>query len=596
MKIRFCRLFKSYLPFLLLLIGSITGCTLSTMVRHSQQQKISIQPEILAVTGKNISFEVKSQIPGKVLRPNAIYALEFVYRYGTNEEIPAGRVAFKPGEFIYENKMPTIIRQFSLPYSPEKNQGKLWVQGVASTAKKREKRTSWQELAPGVITTSKLIAYNNQVDYAPDNLLAPADSVKTLTFFFEKGQAVLKSTFGSNLPLLDDFIQANYQIKTVAITASTSLEPEEFITPDLAHRRAQALKDYFKTKYINSTYTNSNDPLRFEPVSLLAPGELFRNKIKSTALSKIDLQQIDTFLPITTNQAITLEKLNKLESAEYLKQYVYPTLRFAEVKISFIPEQKRNYEIYLLSKNIIENKIEKEALTNQELRYAASLTPLLTEKQKIYETAVATSDEWQAYHDLGIVYLELARRESKTPAKNNLLTVAVKNLQFASHRQPTTENFYHLASAYQAAGNLNEANLSYDYALKAGGSTNLLQQVFADKVALEIEAGQIDAALRSLRYAGDSYQNAINRGLCYLLKENYDDAAIFYEEALLMKPDDALAHYCQAIIAARINDENLLGFHLQQAVRSDKAYIQKAIEDLEFRPYIRKAFFRSALI
>lgn len=256
---------------------------------------------------------------------------------------------------------------------------------------------------------------------------------------------------------------------------------------------------------------------------------------------------------------------------------------------------RKNYEIYLLSKNIVENKAEVNALTKQELRYAASLTPLLTEKQKIYETAVATSDDWQAYHDLGIVYLELARRERKAATKNNMMTGAVKNLQYASHRAPTTENFYHLASAYQAADKFTEAILSYDYALKAGGSADLLQRVFADKAALEIEAGQIDAALRSLRYAGNSYQNYVNKGLCYLLKENYEDAAKFYEEALLVKPNDALAHYGRAILAARTNDENLLGFHLQQAVRSDKAYIQKAIEDLEFQPYLRKPVFRSAL-
>ena len=593
MKIRFWRLFKLY--FLLLFIGCISGCTLSNMVREGRKQKVSIQPEVLTVTGKNILFEVKSQIPGKVLRPNSLYALEFVYRFGTNEEIPVGRIAFNPGDFIYENKVPTIIRQFSLPYSPEKNPGKLWVQGVASTGKKKEKRTSWQELAPGVITTSRLIAYNNQVDYAPDNLLAPADSVKTLTFFFEKGQAELKNTFGSHLPQLDDFIQANYKIKTVAITAGTSLEPEEFTTPDLARQRAQALQGYFQTKYINSNYTNPNDSLRFEPILLPAPAELFRNKIKFTALPKADLQQIDTLLLTATNQTIPIEELNKLESAEYLKQYVYPTLRFAEVKIAFVPEQKRNYEIYLLSKNIIENKAEKNELTKQELRYAASLTPLLAEKKKIYETAVSTSDDWQAYHDLGIVNLELARRESKITAKNNLLKVAVKNLQYASHRQPTTENFYHLASAYQAAGNYHEAILSYDYALKAGGTANLLQRVFADRAALEIEVGQIDAALHSLRYAGNSYQNFINKGLCYLLKENYEDAVKFYDEALLIKPDDAFAHYCKAIIAARTNDENLLGLHLKQAVRSDKTYIQKAIEDLEFRFYLKNAVFRSAL-
>lgn len=341
MKIQNGRLIHFRLFFLFLYIGSLPGCTLSTMIRHSRHQQVNIQPAKLEVNGKNISFEVKSQIPAKILRTKALYALEFVYRYGSNEELPVGRIAFKPGEFTYENKMPTIIRQFSFPYSPEKNPGKLWVQGVASTSNKREKRTSWQEVAPGVITTSKLIAYNNQVEYAPDNLLAPADSTKTLTFFFEKGQAVLKSTFGSNLPLLDEFMQANYKIKTIAITAGNSLEPEEFTTPDLARQRAQALQDYLQTKYKNRNYTKSNDSLRFAPVLLPTPVELFQQKIKHTALPEADLQQLNTTLNAAKDQSVTFEELSKLESAEYLKQYVHPTLRFAEVKIAFVPEQKK---------------------------------------------------------------------------------------------------------------------------------------------------------------------------------------------------------------------------------------------------------------
>ena len=592
---QYYRLFNLYLSVFFILPFLLSGCTLSNLVKHSQNQSISIQPQPLEVTGENILFEVKTQIPRKVLREKATYAVELVYQYGTEQEDPVGRITFKPGEFVYEDNKPTIYRQFFLPYAPAKNPGQLLVQGVASTSKGRIKRTPWQVLATGIVTTSKLIVHHNQVNYAPDNLVLPEKDVKTLTFYFDKGETKLKNFFGNDLPVLNSFILANYKTDSVKITAGTSPEPEEFKDTRLGWQRAQTLLAYYKNNLEVNGDSNSSKTISFKTTSLPNSWDLFIKKIYNSALPEADKQKIMAIIYSSTNNIIRFDELSKLESADYLKSYVYPTLRFAEVQIAFTPQPKKDYEIYLLSKNIVENKADRETLTPEELCYAATLTPLLIEKQKIYEAAVATSDIWQAYHNLGIVYLELARQESRPFQQKALSEVAVKNLLYASPRQPTAENFYHLASAQQLSGNQAATLQSYDYALKAGGSTNLLQTIFADKAALHIQMGQIDQALSSLRYGGNSYQNYMNKGLCYLLKENYEQAPEFYEEALKIKPDDGLANYSLAIIAARTKDENLLGSYLKRAVQTDKSFIRKAIEDLEFKPYLKKEVFRSAL-
>jgi Tfp pilus assembly protein PilF len=88
----------------------------------------------------------------------------------------------------------------------------------------------------------------------------------------------------------------------------------------------------------------------------------------------------------------------------------------------------------------------------------------------------------------------------------------------------------------------------------------------------------------------------MNMGLVYMLKENYDGAARYYNRALTHQPDDAKAHYSMAIVGARSQNEQLLTEHLRKAVKKDPSLIRKAVEDLEFKAWQRKPSFEDALI
>jgi tetratricopeptide (TPR) repeat protein len=565
------------------------------MIRHSEDQQVSIQPQVLEVNGDNVLFDIKARIPKKMIRKKAVYALDLKYTFGLDQEIPVGRLVFTPGDFIYEDKLPTINRQLSFPYTLSMNPGKLMGQGIASTPNGREKRTDWQQVATGLVTTSKLIARTNQVELVADTYQRNATASEVMTFYFEKGEAALSSFFGSSVPVLKSFIEANIKTQSVEITGASSPEQEEVTNPRLAGQRALAVQQHFRHLLDVAGYVNSTKTVQFTAQSLPRSWDLFLKKIQLSALPQDEIQQILDIINSAASNAQKQHQLSKLESADYLEQYVYPMLRFAEVKIDYIPVPRKDYEIYLLSKKIVEDKANKEVLSQAELRYAASLTPLLAEKQKIYEAAIATSDHWQAYHNLGVVYLQRARLEVRPAHKKAFFQVAARNLTFASHRQPTAQNFYHLASAHHLQGNFLEALQAYDYAIKLGGTAATLQPIFADKAALEIETGQVDDALSSLRYAGTSYQNYLNKGLCYLLKENYEEAKGFYEEAARLKPQDGLAYYSLAVLAARRQDEKQLSTYLQQAVRADKDFIQRAVEDQEFKAYSKKPPFLSAL-
>jgi hypothetical protein len=100
--------------------------------------------------------------------------------------------------------------------------------------------------------------------------------------------------------------------------------------------------------------------------------------------------------------------------------------------------------------------------------------------------------KWQAFNNLGVTYIQLAQQaiEAGNP-KDKLLKEAIVNLMYAAVTAILLPSYFTtLASAHHMLGNHIEALYNYDYAIKHGGPVPLLQQVFSDKAALEIETGQ----------------------------------------------------------------------------------------------------------
>ncbi|MEJ8802693.1 tetratricopeptide repeat protein [Pontibacter sp. H249] len=560
------------------------------MVKVAEKhQKIEVQPSPLVASGQLVNFDIKGQIPKKLIKDRQRYKLDVYYEYDQQRE-SIGSLNFEFGEFIYEKGTPTINRQMSFPYSPKKEEGRLMVQGMAIDNKTgNTKYAAPKQIAVGLNTTPLLLVRNNAYDFIPDTYEEAAEKPATLTFYFEEDQAKLRNYIGSSLEVLDKYIADNVASQNITITASQA--PNE---TGMAQARVKALETYYKNQLQINDYSNKkvNIKTEIEPENL----ELLQQKIQASALPKTDKQEVLTILNSDISVKEKLKALEKTNANDYLKQYVYPVMRTAEVTFNYNRNRKADYELYLLAKKIAEEKVPASVLTEEELQHAATLTPLLNEKRKFYEAAVKSTDKWPAYYNLGVVYTELARKEYRPKAKQALLAKAIHNLTFAGFRNPTAKVYYSLASAYHQRNDFLEALQYYDYAIKLGGSPEELQYIFADKAALEIEIGQYDDAIESLRYAGNSYQTNMNLGLSYMLKENYKGAQEFYTSALELKPNDALAYYSMAIIGARTQNEQMLESNLRQAVRADKSFTQKAINDLEFSDYRNKAAYKDALI
>ncbi|GAA4296507.1 tetratricopeptide repeat protein [Nibribacter koreensis] len=587
------RSLSTVLVFLLLCLAN--ACTFPRLVKKlERQQTLTVEPKVLMTRGQEVPVEVRAEVPQSLLKKDYRYGIRIYYKTDKGTQDHVGSLPYDFGEYNFEAGKAYLQRSFSFPFTPSKARGQLMAQGVLTNPKGRIRYTKPVALAPGIRTTPSLVKHAFGAEYIPGEYKNESTEPLKFTIYFDQGLATLKHGFGNNLQLLDDFILSNKKTKRVDILGAHSPDAEEASARNLAARRAVALERYIKQKFETESYVNDTKTVKFNVRSLQQHWDSFLGRVQTSALPK---DQVNEILEIVNGEGSFKEKeamLQKLPSFEYLEMYVYPVLRYAEVAVDYIPNPRKDYEIYLTARKIVENKLGTDALTPEEMQYAASLTPLLAEKKKMYEVAVATHMQWRALNNLGMIYLEQAQKELKPKVKQTLLENAILNFRYAAHRQPTAQLFYNLAIAHHQHGDHLEALHSYNYSVKLGGPLPVLQQVFTDKAALELEVGQYDDAAGSLAYAGDGYAAQYNRALLYFLKENYEDAAKLAQKVLDQQPNDATTHYLLAVMGARTKNEPQLTEHLKKAIQADADLAGKAIEDLEFMDYHKTPAFNAA--
>ncbi|WP_208306062.1 hypothetical protein [Hymenobacter defluvii] len=582
----------------------LPGCTLPRMLKVAQNgQQVRVAPSVLESNGENVLFEVTAKVPAQHLHKGAAYQLQFAYRYNNGlYQDTVGTLRFISGEYVYDDSVKNqlvIRRQLSFPYAQRKSPGELVVLPVARELKPGGKQLPGKSFvaARGIVTTDRLVVREDTaIALLPESIDNNMSGTRVLPFFFDAGQAKIRNYLGTNVAALEDFIEANQQTEKVMIAAGHSPDSLDRHDPHLADKRVRVLLDYYKHRVDTDSYLNAVKNIDFETQAYHRRWDLFLTKVQSSALKPAQIDSVVQLINDTPGTYAQKEQsLHQLSYFDYIEQYIYPVMRFGTVAVKYTAPKRYDSEIYLLSKKIVEKQTELDALTPEELRYSAQLTPLLAEKQRIYETSAAATGSWQSYHNLAVVLLQRAEKEPTDKVRRAYLRRAAVNFTLAAHRNPTAQQFFYVATAYHRANDRLEALQNYDYAIKLGGPRPLLEKVFADKAALEIEVGQLSDAYASLGYSGSSYQNTMNRALIYLLKGNYPDAASIYQQAQGMRSQDALVHYCLAVVAARQRNEAAVGTLLRQAVQLDRSYANRAVEDLEFAEVAKSKAFLEAV-
>ncbi|HNP19972.1 MAG TPA: hypothetical protein PKL31_16150 [Fulvivirga sp.] len=573
---------------------TFSGCALNQMVKLAQDQNLTVTPNPLEVHADTVSFEVSANLPVKMLKKGKVYTLNTFYKYGDSES------ALEPMQFKAEDypnadsQQPKTSKNYAMAYSPAMKTGSLEVQGVASDPKNgKSKESARMAVAPGVITTSKLVQPVYYAAYADHGYNNKEELIPTkVDFFFDQGRSTLKFSEQTSKrgKKLNAFIAAKNATKTVTITGTHSPEGAERINTKLAKDRAVAIENYYKRQMKKYDYKGLADSIQFIAKDIVRDWKPFKDSL--ALYNGIDSEAKSAYLDIVNGAGTFEEKedqLHKLPTYKKVLKELYPKLRVAKTEILNVKEKKTDAEISVLAKQIADGTASADTLSEEELMYAATLTPSLKEKEAIYMAATKKSGSWVAHNNLGAVYIAMAMEGDAMANADK----AQAQLEIAANKNASAEVHANLASVALMKGNAYKA---YEHLMKAsGGSSEMAQGVNGVKGAVEIMIANYPSAVKSTSGAANTAVNLFNKGLAQTLNKDYQNALTSFKEAASKDSNMGLAYYGAAIASARLGQENGVIENLTNAVKATPSLKGDALEDLEFQKYFSNDAFRNAL-
>jgi tetratricopeptide (TPR) repeat protein len=585
------------LVYSLLIIGTLTftGCTLPQMIKMAKQQKLEIKTNPLEVHKDTVNFDLSGNLPVKMLKKGTSYTLNTFYKAGDNE-IALPPVPLKAEDYPNAGtEEPKVTKSFSFPYKDALKRGTVQIQGVAAKGTKT-KATERLDYATGIITTSKLVqnsyyaafaghGYNNQEELMP--IVIP-------DFNFERGKSVLRTSElkAEKGKQLDAFIAAKNVTRTVTITGTHSPEGLERINSKLSEERAAAIEKFYKAQMKKYDYQGVAAEVKFILKPIVDDWSEFKTAL--AAYNGISADEKAAFLNVVNNGDSFEEQEKQLKKlAGYNKVFkdVYPGLRAAKTEILTIKPKKTDSEISVLAKQMTTGQAGMDALSFEELMYAATLTPSLEEKTAFYEAATKKGTNWNAHNNLGAAYLQAA---IDNPAKTDLVDKAAAQLEIAAKLNPTSEVHANLATVALMKGNPYKA-YSHAKAALNGANNDVTRGVNGVKGACEIYMANYGAAVTSTSSSADNHVNLFNKGLAQLLNKDFSNASSSFAEATRKNSNYAIAYYGAAVAAARAGSGDAVVSNLVNAVKIDAGLKEKALTDLEFAKFNTSEAFRNAL-
>jgi hypothetical protein len=574
---------------------ALGGCTLPKMVKMAKEQQLTVTPNPLEVHKDTVAFSMAANLPVKMLKKGTTYTVNTYYKYG-DREAALEPVVFNANDYPNAaTEQPRVTKNFAFAYNPAMKSGVLQVEGVAAKGTK-SKATPRMDVAVGVITTSKLVkpvafpvyaghGYNNQEEIIP---------VVIPDFIFEQGKSVLRrSEINSEKgKKLDAFIASKNVTKTVTITGTHSPEGAERINSKLAPDRAKAIEKYYRDQMKKYDYKKQANEIQFVLKPVVRDWTEFKNALAN--YSGISSEEKAEYLNII-NAGGTFEeqekKMKKLPTYKKVFRDVYPGLRTAKTEILTIKEKKTDAEISVLAKQITAGEAKPDALSFEEMMYAATLTPSLAEKVAIYEAATKKGTYWNAHNNLAAAYIAQAIENPSNAA--SLAEKAKAQLDIAARLNAAPEVHANLASVAMLQGNPYAA---YAHANRATGLRgDNAAGLNGVKAAAAIYIARYSEAVSAASAAANTADNLFNKGLAQVLNKDYQNALNSFAEATRINSNHALAWYGAAVASARLGNAEGVVSNLANAVKAEPSLKEMALTDLEFARFNTTEAFRNVL-
>jgi tetratricopeptide (TPR) repeat protein len=577
------------------------GCSSVDMNKLAKEQLLKVNPSPLELHGDSVKFEVSVVVPVKMLKKNKIYNVNVAYKsFDTN--LPLGKLSFDGNSFpLAATEPPKLSQKFAFGFDKKIQKGVVTVVGEMLDVNKNGKKTPALEIAKGIITTPLMVSNIYPIAYADHGYDTREElTPNTVDFFFKKriSKLDLKETKTERGKYFEKFIASKYVTRTVNIVGTHSPEGAETVNEKLSEERAIAIEKYYRAMMKKFNYGKKADSITFVIKGKVKDWTDFKTKLaENKKLTDDQKSEITSIIDGSEGTFRAKEmKLQKLKSYKIIEKEIYPSLRNARTEVLTVKTKKTDAQIFLLSMKAADGTAEaKDSLSGAELLYGATLTPLPDEKEKIYLAATKKLDNYEAYNNLGALYLEKAAKEKDATNMSALVNNALTKLEIAKNRQETGITYMNIATAKLMKGDKAGAAEATAKAKGLQGNADVSKGTNGIQGVLDIKAGNYESAVTNLNSAGSQPVVLYDKGLALLLKKDFTAAKATFDDAISADDKYAPAYYCAAINAARSNDADSMNKYLKMAFKYDDTLKSKAVEDLEFLNFRENEKFKDAL-
>jgi tetratricopeptide (TPR) repeat protein len=573
----------------------LSGCDLKKMTKKYETVKYEVTPTVLETHGGKISVSIKGTIPAKYFGKKASVEFAPVLEYA-NGTTALKSITLQGEKVKGTGNNVTVIKKKGggtftytdvIEYKPDMNKSELKVTAKA-TQKKKTATLGTTKLADGVIYTSERIEKEGDIILAEHNYQKETIITQNAELFFAKNISELNL---KGLPLNKDeanaaklksfveFLQKEWKIKNVDISAWASPEGEESNNQGLSERRSKTAEKYTKDQIKDVVRAKAKakkekvDEKKLEAdmptITLSANGEDWSGFVKTLGASS--MKDKDKVLNVVNSETDPTKKEKAINDMVVIypeiEDIILPPLRRSSITINYFEPKKTDQQMAMLATTM------PDSLKKEELLYAATLTEDLNTKLKIYDAATKVySNDWKGYNNAGYVCIQLGKIDDAKSYLEKANTLDANN--------GTIINNLGVAAAY---------NKEYDNAKAYFETAQGLGITEGYNMgAYYIKKGDYTGAISSYGTRTCTH----NIALAQLLSGNSSAAATTLECA---NPKSAAVYYLLAVVGARSGNTTLIYENLPKAIAADAAYRDQARDDREFLKYNTSAEFLNAI-
>ena len=536
------------------------GTSCSKQLTQLTSDNFTVNPSPLEVDGEKVPATITGQIPAKYFQKNAEVIVTPYLVYGDKEK--AGTPLMLQGEKVRGNNevVPyetgaTVTLPVVYEYEPEMMKSNLWLdfsvkqgnktyvlprvkvaEGVLATATLATATT----VTPAITTDNfqKIISERIEADimFLINQTNVRADQINT---------AAMKEFNGAVKEANDD---ARREIKEINISSYASPEGGVKLNTRIAEGREKNTKKYLdkalKDNNIEETGIYTSD-------FTAQDWEGFQRLVAESNIQ--DKELILSVLSMYKDPEEREREIRNLSSVfDQLAQQILPQLRYSRLSATIEIIGKSDKEIQDAYAN------DPKTLSVEELLYAATLTDDNSKKAEIYSTAASVyPNDYRTFNNLGMCQFTDGDYEA-----------AERNFNKAAELNPNSKE------VQMNQGLISLLNKDYENANEKFGNAAGVEELNDALGVYYINQGEINTAKTSMK--GSATNNA---ALAQILTKDYNAAK---NTLVSIEKPDATTYYLMAILGARTNNEQMVNSNLRQAVKLDKNFATRAMNDKEF--------------